>query len=87
MSSLTTVFLSVCLTASLGLWLPWPSQARLGTRLELRPLNIQTQGGLLAEPQSVSGILETLQQAVTALVDSVITFVSSQFRQEILYGY
>ena len=84
MSSLLTVCLALCLTGSLGLWLPWPSEARLGTKLELRPLKIQTQAGLLglAETPSFSGILESLQQAVTSAIDSVIYFVSSQFRQE-----
>ena len=87
MSSLLTVCLVLCLTASLGLWVPWPGEARLGTKLELRPLNIKTQPGLLglAEPPSLSGILESLHQAVTSVIDSVIYFVTSQFRQESIY--
>ena len=89
MSSLLTVCLALLLTASLGLWVPWPGQARLGTKLELRPLKIQTQGGLLglAEQQSLPGILDSLQQAVTSFIDSIIYFVSSQFRQETIYDY
>ena len=88
MSSLLKVCLAVLLTASLGLWLPWPGEARLGTRLELRPMKIQTQGlQWLPESQSVSGVLDSLTQALTSAVQSVIDFVSSQLRQEIIYGY
>lgn len=79
MSSLLKVCLAVLLTASLGLWLPWPGEARLGTRLELRPMKIQTQGlQWLPESQSVSGVLDSLTQALTSAVQSVIDFVSSQ---------
>ena len=88
MSSLLKVCLAVLLTASLGLWLPWPGEARLGTRLELRPMKIQTQGlQWLPESQSVSGVLDSLTQALTSAVQSVIDFISSQLRQEIIYGY
>ena len=89
MSSLLTVCLTVLLTASLGLWVPWPGEARLGTKLELRPLKIQTQGGLLGltEHQSLPGILDSLHQAVTSFIDSVIYLVSSQFRQENIYDF
>ena len=98
MSSLLTTCLAallLLLTASLGLRLPRPGEARLGTRLELRPLQIQTQGlpglsglpGLLSESQSgsVSGVVESLSQALSSFIHSVIDFVSSQFRQEIIY--
>ena len=94
MSSLLTTCLALLLllTASLGLRLPRPGEPRLGTRLELRPLQIQTQGllglpGLLSESQSgsVSGVVESLSQALSSFIHSLMDFVSSQFRQEIIY--
>ena len=86
-SHLLQLSLAVWLTLSHGLWLARTGEPRLGTRLEVRPLNIQTEAGLLGEPLSVSGILGSLHQAVTSFIDSVIYLVSSQFREGLVYDF
>ena len=86
-SRLLHLCLALWLTLSLGLWLPRAGEPRLGTKLELRPLNIQTEAGLLAEPFSISGMLGSLHQAVTSFIDSVIYLVSSQFREGLVYDF
>ena len=91
MSSLLNIFLSLSLGLSLsyGLWLPWDSEetdsSRLGTVMELKPVKLHQEGMFLqAESFSVPGLLSSLYQQIIDVLHSAANLISLQFRQRVV---
>ena len=88
MSLLFTLLLSVSLAVCLplGLSLPWASvqtkvdSLRLGSVMEVRPVQIQ-QGGVFLQTSTPTGLLHTLYSQAISSLHSALDYVTSLFRQ------
>ena len=75
--------LSLAVSLSQGIMLVREQDARFGTMMEVKPVRIHQDGGLL-QTNLATNLWDSLYQNIQLFMSSVMDFVSSTFRQEVI---